>query len=169
MNIPSIQQQLAVHHAEFRHLMEGLTQEEYSFAPAGKWSAGQQLEHICRSIWPVNLAFGLPLWVLRVLYGKANRPSKSYPELVEKYTARLAAGGRATGPYIPNKTNWGRREHLLRKLETLEIELSRKVGKLTEDQLDSYVLPHPLLGKLTLREMLFFTIYHVQHHHKSIA
>lgn len=24
--------------------------------------------------------------------------------------------------------------------------------------------PHPLLGKLTLREMMFFTIYHVQHH-----
>ncbi|NBX80802.1 MAG: DinB family protein, partial [Flavobacteriales bacterium] len=34
----------------------------------------------------------------------------------------------------------------------------------TEDDLDKYVLPHPLLGKLTLREMLCFTIYHVKHH-----
>jgi hypothetical protein len=29
-------------------------------------------------------------------------------------------------------------------------------------------LPHPLLGKLTLREMIYFTIYHVQHHHKLV-
>jgi len=33
-----------------------------------------------------------------------------------------------------------------------------------EDDLDRVMLPHPLLGKLTLREMLFFTIYHVEHH-----
>jgi hypothetical protein len=25
-------------------------------------------------------------------------------------------------------------------------------------------LPHPLLGRLTTREMLFFTLYHNQHH-----
>jgi hypothetical protein len=25
-------------------------------------------------------------------------------------------------------------------------------------------LPHPLLGKLTVREMLFFTLYHQRHH-----
>ena len=30
--------------------------------------------------------------------------------------------------------------------------------------LDAVLLPHPLLGKLTVREMLFFTVYHVQHH-----
>jgi hypothetical protein len=26
------------------------------------------------------------------------------------------------------------------------------------------VLPHPLLGKLTIREMLYFTVYHGEHH-----
>jgi hypothetical protein len=29
-------------------------------------------------------------------------------------------------------------------------------------------LPHPLLGKLTLREMLYFTAYHADHHRHSI-
>jgi hypothetical protein len=29
-----------------------------------------------------------------------------------------------------------------------------------ESELDSYILPHPILGKLTIREMLFFTLYH---------
>lgn len=35
--------------------------------------------------------------------------------------------------------------------------------------LDRYLLPHPLLGKLTLREMLFFTLYHNYHHVQSVA
>jgi hypothetical protein len=34
--------------------------------------------------------------------------------------------------------------------------------------LDLLILPHPLLGKLTLREMLYFTLYHVEHHEKQV-
>ena len=41
--------------------------------------------------------------------------------------------------------------------------------KLDEEDLDNYILPHPLIGKTTIREMLYFTIYHVQHHHKAIV
>jgi len=46
--------------------------------------------------------------------------------------------------------------------------LFSKLDKFTENELDRYILPHPLLGKLTLREMLFFTIYHIEHHEKLI-
>ena len=50
-----------------------------------------------------------------------------------------------------------------------EVEkLVHKLDKFTEDDLDKYVLPHPLLGKLTLREMLCFTIYHVRHHEEIV-
>lgn len=30
--------------------------------------------------------------------------------------------------------------------------------------LDQYLAPHPLLGKITLRELGYFTIYHTEHH-----
>jgi hypothetical protein len=30
--------------------------------------------------------------------------------------------------------------------------------------MDYHVLPHPLLGPLSVREMLFFTVYHNTHH-----
>ncbi len=43
----------------------------------------------------------------------------------------------------------------------------KRVDSFSEAQLDALILPHPLLGKLTLREMLYFTIYHVQHHEKQ--
>jgi uncharacterized damage-inducible protein DinB len=43
-------------------------------------------------------------------------------------------------------------------------ELVRAAGRWSERALDARQLPHPLLGKLTVREMLFFTLYHNRHH-----
>ncbi len=38
-----------------------------------------------------------------------------------------------------------------------------------EASLDKYRMPpHPLLGKLTVREMLLFTLYHDRHHLESV-
>jgi hypothetical protein len=36
--------------------------------------------------------------------------------------------------------------------------------KWADSQLDQYIVPHPLLGKITLRELCYFTIYHTYHH-----
>ena len=36
--------------------------------------------------------------------------------------------------------------------------------KWKDAQLDQYIAPHPLLGKITVRELCYFTIYHTQHH-----
>lgn len=168
MNKQTILEQLDIHHAEFRHLIGSLNETEYLAAHVGKWNAGQQLDHICRSVGPVDLAFGLPGFLLRLLFGKANRSSRSYEGLVEKYKTKLAEGGRASGPFIPLHAQWGKREKLLRKLEHLVSALKRKVEKTDDNQLDTLILPHPLLGKLTLREMLYFTIYHVQHHQNLV-
>jgi hypothetical protein len=166
MNKQAILEQLELHHTTFHQLMESLSAAEYLEAPAGKWCAGEQLDHICRSVAPVNLAFGLPGFLLQLLFGKVKRPSRSYEDLVEKYKVKLAAGGRAIGRYIPAESSWAARKKLLWRLEKLVNALNHKIQKMDEAQLDKYILPHPLLGKLTLREMLYFTIYHVQHHQR---
>lgn len=168
MDKRQIVEQLQLRHAEFRQLLGSFNEADYLAEPLAKWSAGQQLDHICRSVRPVNLAFGLPAFIPRLLFGKANRPSRSYAELVEKYKAKLAAGGRAGKQYIPAKADWNKREKYLRQLERMVSALSRKVENIPENQLDTHLLPHPLLGKLTLREMLYFTIYHVQHHQNLV-
>ncbi len=54
------------------------------------------------------------------------------------------------------------------RLKLLIISLCSKVDTCSKGQLDTFILPHPLLGKVTLREMLYSTIYHVQHHQKQI-
>jgi hypothetical protein len=169
MTKQQLSEQLQIHYTEFRQLLGNMSEAEYLAAPAGKWNAGQQLEHLCKSVSPVNLAFSLPGFVLRWLFGKANRPSRSYEALVEKYKSKLAAGGRASGAFIPKQADWAARAQLLRRLENLVAALSQKAKNADESQLDTLLLPHPLLGKLTLREMLYFTIYHVQHHQASVV
>jgi hypothetical protein len=160
--------QLTLRHADFSHFLSSLDEVTYLAAAPDKWNAGQQLDHIVRSIQPVNMAFGLPHFVLRLLFGTANRPSRSYEEVVARYQAKLAQGGRASGRFVPPKAIWEQRGLLLTRLEKLIQALNKKIEKMPDNQLDTLLLPHPLLGKMTLREMLYFSIYHVQHHQANI-
>lgn len=160
-------EELQKHHQAFTQYIKGLSPQQLESAPADKWNALQQAEHLIKSVGPVNMALTLPLLVLRLLFGKANRKSKSYDELVAKYQSKLKAGGRAPGRFVPGGKEKNT-EVLEGKLLGLVDSLQKKVNALSEDQLDQYILPHPLLGKLTLREIIYFTIYHVQHHHKLV-
>jgi hypothetical protein len=167
MNKQEIAEKLRANHQIFVDFAAGLSKPEFMFAPANKWTAGQQLEHIVRGVTPVRSALTLPKFVPRLLFGKAKRDSIDYDALVKNYQAKLAAGSRASGRFVPPEIEFESRENLKNKLlETVE-GLIKKVGKFSEAQLDEYVLPHPILGKLTIREMLYFTIYHVEHHHQN--
>lgn len=98
------------------------------------------------------------------MFGKADHPSASYDELVARYQSELAAGGTAPEPFRPDPIAFEQRDELVERLRTATAKLCSNVEKLDEDKLDTLVLPHPLLGKLTIREMLYFTIYHAEHH-----
>lgn len=168
MNKETIQQQLQSQYKAFIQTVDTLDELKYSAAPQGKWNAGMQLEHLCKSVVPVNLAMSLPIFLTRLLFGKANRPSRSFEVLVEKYQSKLAAGGRASAPYVPGQSRFSDRNKWTQKLQGQVNRLVIKVDGFSENQLDELLLPHPLLGKLTLREMLYFTIYHAQHHQNSV-
>lgn len=162
-------QHLRHSHFRFIKLIDSLSDNDFLHSTNGKWTPGQQLEHIIKSVSPVNLAFILPGFVLRIAFGKANRPSKSYEGLVEKYHAKLAAGGKSSAPFIPKRVALEHREKLVKKLQGLTNSLADRAELLSENQLDTFLLPHPLLGKLTLREMIYFTSYHAEHHEKQIV
>jgi len=155
-------------HAQFIQQIKGLNDTDLCYAPEGKWTAAQQLDHIVRSVSPVNMAMGLPKFILKWKFGVANRFSKTYDGLTEKYTRKLQEGGKASGRFVPPPISADQKEKLLSQLDSVVKKLCSKTGKHSEDALDKYILPHPLLGKLTLREMLYFTAYHVQHHSELV-
>ena len=142
----------------------GLDKAAFEHAPPGKWNAGLQLDHLIRSMKPLNLAYSLPGFILKWKFGIANRPSKTYTGLVEKYESKLAGGGKASGRFIPAPVPFEMKDNLCVVYRKEKEKLKRKIKGYDEALLDKYILPHPLLGKLTLREMLFFTIHHNRHH-----
>lgn len=160
--------QLKKNHLAFVETIRQLNQEDFLFTENGKWTAGQQAAHILRSIKPVNFALGLPQFLLPLFFGKANRPSRSYDALLIKYKAKLAAGGRASGRFVPPPVAFAAKEKICAAILTVNNDLCSKINRCNEESLDTYILPHPLLGKLTLREMLYFNILHAEHHMNSV-
>ena len=168
MTKDKIAEVLQTDHGQFIQQVQQLKAIDFCYAPEEKWSAAQQLDHIVKSVSPVNMAMGLPKFILKWKFGTANRPSKTFDELVEKYNWKLLEGGKASGRFVPAPVTVEEKEKLLAELNKTVSNLCRKTGKHSEDALDTYILPHPLLGKLTLREMLYFTAYHVEHHRRLV-
>lgn len=163
-----LQQALALSYKAFATQTDKYDAAAFEAMPNGKWSVGQQLEHLYRAISPVALALALPKFVLRMLFGKANRSSKTYQGLIEKYQSKLANGAVATGVFVPPSVSFSKKETLLKKYNKTAIKMVARLKNWTEEDLDTYIVPHPILGKLTMREMLFFTNYHALHHLKII-
>jgi len=166
MEKTELQEALLRNHTSFTDFMKGLTDLVARNSLPGKWTPNQQLDHIVKSVAPVKLAFSLPKFVLPLLFGRSNRPSRSYDELVGRYKEKLAAGGKSPTRFLPDSSC--DRLDLAELLDKHIGTLSVKVERFSEEELDQYLLPHPLLGKVTLREMLYFTIYHVEHHHLQV-
>lgn len=146
-------------------------QEDHLFEQAltaGKWSTGQQLKHLIKSVRPINKGLGLPKILLRFRFGFSNHTERDYDELVADYHIALEEGGKASKPYIPAKVSLEEKEELLYIYQQERNKLIKLLNKWNERQLSSYVANHPLIGKLTIRELMFFTVYHNYHHLEQI-
>ena len=164
MNKAQIVHELLEKYQAFTDYLEPMNQSDFLFAHPHKWSAGQQLDHLVKSTKPLLISIRLPKFVLKLVFGKANRASKTYEGLVEKYQLKLQEGGRATAAFIPPPIAFEQRLALSNQLNKIIQQLTKGISSFTEKDLDTIILPHPLLGKITYREMMYFTICHVQHH-----
>lgn len=168
MNREEIRQHLRQNHADFINEVSGLPERAFLYAPSEKWTPGQHLDHIVKSTHPLAKGMLLPKFVLRKMFGVTNRPSKSYDGLIEKYLNKISEGGKASGKFIPNPVLFSQKEKLVRQLNRIVSKIDTRLAKFSEEELDTLIVPHPLLGKLTLREMMYFTLYHVLHHQKIV-
>ena len=133
------------------------------------WSASDNLDHLIKSHKPLAKALRLPKITLQAMFGKPQKPSMSYEELCQIYRDEIAKGAQASGRYLPNQENPDanaeeKKRDLLGQFSKASAELVSVVERWEENELDEYLLPHPVLDKLTIREMLFFTIYHNLRH-----
>lgn len=151
-----------------RAALEALDAERVFERPTPEsWSPAEHTLHLVTSVNAVAKGLTYPKWLIRLRFGKSPG-SGSYADLVATYQGRLAAGGRATGRWVPPSDVPEDREagksHLLERWQRAGKRLMDGLEGWTEKDLDRLCFPHPLIGKLTVREMLFFTRYHNLHH-----
>lgn len=164
-----IAQQLHQQYAQFCALVQSLDEHAFHFHQDGKWSAAQQLDHLIRSVRPVVLGLSLPPFLLKLIFGRAKHASRDYDTLVKTYQEALAKGGKSPKAYEPKTSEAaGFQSYGGERLMQLIAGLDGQLDTLSESELDILQAPHPLLGKLTLRELMYFTIYHAQHHLRSV-
>ncbi len=133
----------------------------------GKWSALENVEHINKSITPLARFLTVPKETLGAKFGLSGGTSRTFDEVLAQYHAYLAKGGASTAAFLPSPEAGNLADAVALGTGSLNA-LTAALGNWTEDELDKYICPHPVLGNLTVREMLYFTIFHAQHHAGSV-
>ncbi len=154
-------------------LLEWLEQHDdelWQSGPENKWTTGQQALHLLQSIIPVNNALSMPKFIIRFKFGKTNREVRDYDAVVSRYLEKLKNAGGMVSPYskILKTPPLSDKKYILSRLQMENKKLQYKTRKLTDKHLDELVLPHPLMGKMPVREIIMWTAYHTEHHTKQL-
>lgn len=168
---PEIREALAVECGAVHSFFAEVDEDVFFTAPPGVWSPAENLVHLIQSVSPVVRALNLPKAALRLRFGKAKHESRTLAEVRHIYVNKALAGGAvAGGSFLPEvrEESVEERARMLVKWQEKGVALVEAVGKWDEKELDELVLPHPLLGDMTVREILFFTLYHNMHHVRDV-
>lgn len=134
----------------------------------GKWSVAQNVEHINIGLLRVSNYLTLPKSSIEANFGLSERVSSSKETIIKVMKNALENGVKATAPFIPELNLETSIEELVAQGKDLLDAFISNLQNWSEDELEKYNCPHPVLGKITVREILYFTIYHVQHHNETI-
>ena len=145
-------------------------EENWTTGPEGKWTTGQHALHLLQSIKPLNFALSLPKFIIKYKYGVANRPVRDLDAIVKRYDERLkqAQGATFRGSQNMKVPSIDDKKYILGRLQTESKKLQYKTKKMSDKHLDTLILPHPLMGKMPIREIIMWTAHHVEHHNETL-
>ncbi|MBN8826037.1 MULTISPECIES: DinB family protein [unclassified Spirosoma] len=141
-----------------------LSEEEFQSHTGDKWSVADVMQHLYLSARPVVKVMAGPREVL-TQWGKADHLPKTYDQLAAEYGAVLSTGMKAPTPFVPRPEDMNvEKQVVIDRFTAMYTAVNNALESWTEQELDAYCMPHPALGKLTVREMLYFISIHTQHH-----
>lgn len=150
-------------HKELIFYINALSHQKFMYTKSGKWTAGQQLEHIYLCLIPIRQALASKDFIHQK-FGTIDRPVIERDVLINNYKTSLLNGGKAPERYVPGEVSIKQKKHQIEQLFDLLTQIKVELVDYSEVELDTLVLPHPLLGKLTIREMMYLMTYHAKHH-----
>jgi uncharacterized damage-inducible protein DinB len=155
-------------HADLWQACTTMNAKQVSTSTDGKWSAVQHLQHVHKGVAAITDYLKLDRHKIEVTFGIASHASRTYDAVLLLYTNRLREGAVSTPRFNPAES---KDIDLPSEVETgkrLVKEMIASLDLWSDAWLDRYACPHPNLGMLTAREMLFFIVIHAIHHTRAI-
>jgi hypothetical protein len=157
---------------EISSLINQVSDEQFIAKPSPDvWSIAEELDHVIKSASAVSSAMKVNTLMLKWKFGKPNRPIRSYDEVKARYMEKLdSIKGQAVAPssFRAEEGKIFDKVEMLNHWESTLNKLDQRVSKWSDKNLNKILLPHPLLGKLMVREILYFTHFHTEHHRQSL-
>lgn len=146
--------------------LENQPDDNWEKGPDEKWTVGQQILHLVNSLQLLNNALSYPRFFLKYKFGLCNRDPRNYKTIVTKYQQKLIENKDRARVFNQKlkKPIQKDRERLITKLHIQNKKLQYKLKKISDVNLDTLVIPHPLMGKMTIREIIMWTAHHTEHH-----
>ncbi len=170
MTKEDIVQLLEDSHQALITFLENQPNDLWTKGPKGKWTTGQQALHLLQSIKKLNDALCLPKFILKYKFGTSNRELRDFDTIIKRYQERLEAAQGVTfkasrNMKIPPLSD---KPYILTRLQMEHKKLQYKTMKISDSNLNNLVVPHPLMGKMPLREIIMWTAHYVNHHSKIL-
>lgn len=152
--------------AELNAALTSLSDDQFVQPTAeGKWSPGQHAMHLLLSTSPITRALQLPPAALQEKFGaRGDHEERNEIQLVNDYRAVLTTGVKAPPRFSPEDITAAQKPELIASLQQEATQLTAAIANWDESELTDCVIPHPVMGILTVREMLMFVVYHTGHH-----
>ena len=152
--------------ATIARLFSDLPDARLFIGDSDRWGPAHHLVHLTRT--SLAIQRGLRSGTLPPCAAKRLR---TYAEVRDAATGSLASTpkdrllemGRVVA-LEPGAT----REDLVRAFTSASADLRAAAAAWDERDLDRYAMRHPLIGELSVREMLFFCIVHERHHERRV-
>jgi hypothetical protein len=163
MNKTEIIAELELVHNQLWTLVENMPMTVQALSLNNKWTPVQNVEHINKSIAPLVRYLGTPKNSIEEKFGLTSKASFELEDLNKIYAEAIQNGVVNSEAFKPSDESSSFMDLKMAGIELLS-KMKSLLDEWSEDELNKYVCPHPLLGKLSVREMLYFTIFHCQTH-----
>ena len=159
---------------DLSNFFASLSQEQFTTAINDGWSPAEHLGHLLVGYKIVGKAFTVPKTALAIRFGKRpkNKEDDNYETIISKYQAALAIGLKSPQEFVPkeDKMILDTVKAVQKLHEVADKFKSALASKWDDTNIDIYVLPHPAFEqKITVRELLYFELYHSLHHRNNVA
>ncbi|MBC7848848.1 MAG: DinB family protein [Chitinophagaceae bacterium] len=154
-------------HQEIIEYVDALDETQFMRSEGGKWTAGQQICHLFLCLQTISNALVSKQSIVHK-FGTLERSLMNYDQVVAIYKEGLANGGKAQDRFLPPPVSVDERFLVRNSVRGMLQLLQLQLQNFSDEELDTIVLPHPFLGRLSIRELIYLMTFHATHHLEQI-